>query len=247
MEFNPQNPIVQLCIQGMAWEAQNKPGEAALLFLDGWEKANHPLEKFLAAWFLARCQSSIAEKRHWLQTALDQVLLLEDEYLKSTLPALYDALKKCSEEVGETGMASGYDALAQSYRDKVFDHGPFYHGTRADLPTGAQLSPGFGSNYKTDLVMNHIYFTASPNGAGLAAALAKGDGKERVYLVKPTGPYENDPNVTDKKFPGNLTRSYRTEHPLTILGEVINWEKQTPEQLRQWQDRLARNSGEIIN
>jgi len=95
--------------------------------------------------------------------------------------------------------------------------------------------------------MNHIYFTALLNGAGLAAALAKGDGRERVYIVEPTGSFENDPNVTDKKFPGNPTRSYRSQAPLKIVGEVTNWVRQTPEEIQHWREKLANSKGEIIN
>lgn len=95
--------------------------------------------------------------------------------------------------------------------------------------------------------MNHIYFTAIVNGAGLAAALAKGDGPERVYIVEPTGEFENDPNVTDKKFPGNPTRSYRTAAPLKVVGEAIEWSRITPEELQRWRERLANSKGEIIN
>jgi hypothetical protein len=95
--------------------------------------------------------------------------------------------------------------------------------------------------------MNHIYFTALPNGAGLAAALAKGDGAERVYIVEPTGSFESDPNVTDKKFPGNPTRSYRTTSPLKIIGEVTDWVRQNPEDLRRFKEKLATNKGDIIN
>jgi len=95
--------------------------------------------------------------------------------------------------------------------------------------------------------MNHIYFTALVNGAGLAAALAKGDGQERVYIVEPTGGFENDPNVTNKKFPGNPTRSYRSKSPLKIVGEVTEWIRQTPEQIQQWREKLANVKGEIIN
>ena len=83
--------------------------------------------------------------------------------------------------------------------------------------------------------------------AGLAAALAKGDGRERVYIVEPTGSFENDPNVTNKKFPGNPTRSYRTREPLKIVGEITDWAKQTPEELKKWREKLANNKGEIIN
>lgn len=99
--------------------------------------------------------------------------------------------------------------------------------------------------------MNHIYFTAVQNGAGLAAELAPGDRAPRVYVVEPTGPFENDPNVTDRKFPGNPTRSYRSTAALTIVGEVIDWTRLTPAELRAWHERLAvlraDDRGEIIN
>ena len=133
----------------------------------------------------------------------------------------------------------------------VLDRGPFYHGTKADLRVGDLLKPGFRSNYKADVIMNHIYFTALANGAGLAAALAQGEGAERVYMVEPTGSFEHDPNVTDKKFPGNPTRSYRSQAPVQIVGEVTDWVRQTPEELQKWREKLAAmradSSAEIIN
>jgi hypothetical protein len=129
----------------------------------------------------------------------------------------------------------------------VLDNGPFYHGTKAGLKPGDLLTPGFNSNYKPGVVMNHIYFTALVNGAGLAAALAAGDGPERVYIVEPTGSFENDPNVTDKKFPGNPTRSYRSTAPLKIVGEVTEWARLTPEQVKEWKEKIANLKGEIIN
>ena len=129
----------------------------------------------------------------------------------------------------------------------VSDNGPFYHGTKADLKVGDLLTPVFNSNYKPEVKMNHIYFTALVNGAGLAAALAKGEGPERVYIVEPTGFFENDPNVTDKKFPGNPTRSYRSQAPLKIVGEVTDWERQTGEEIQRWRAMLANIKGEIIN
>lgn len=95
--------------------------------------------------------------------------------------------------------------------------------------------------------MNHIYFTANVNGAGLAAALAKGEGRERVYIVEPTGEFEDDPNVTDKKFPGNLTRSYRSEKPLRIIGEETVWNKLTKTERQEWREKSSKNTGEIIN
>ena len=115
------------------------------------------------------------------------------------------------------------------------------------MKVGDLLEAGGRSNYKAELKMNHIYFTALVNGAGLAAALAKGHGRERVYMVEPTGSFENDPNVTDKKFPGNPTRSYRSQAPLKIVGEVTDWVRQTPEELQKWREKLANNKGEIIN
>lgn len=131
--------------------------------------------------------------------------------------------------------------------NEILDKGPFYHGTKANLKVGDLLTAGFNSNYKPEVLMNHIYFTALVNGAGLAAALAKGDGAERVYIVEPTGSFENDPNVTDKKFPGNPTRSYRSQAPLKIVGEVTDWERQSPEELTKWRERLANIKGDIIN
>ncbi|MFB7842926.1 NAD(+)--rifampin ADP-ribosyltransferase [Microbacterium sp. NPDC056052] len=133
----------------------------------------------------------------------------------------------------------------------VTDEGPFFHGTKADLQPGDLLTAGFRSNYRPEVVMNHIYFTALRDGAGLAAELAAGDGAPRVYLVEPTGAFEDDPNVTDKKFPGNPTRSYRSADPLRVVAEVDDWTRLTPEALQDWRDRLASlladERGEIIN
>ena len=133
----------------------------------------------------------------------------------------------------------------------TLDDGPFYHGTKAELRLGGQFTAGFRSNYRPEIVMNHIYFTALLDGAGLAAELAAGDGVPRVYIVEPTGEFENDPNVTDKKFPGNPTRSYRSRAPLRIVGEVTDWTRLTPQALQAWRDRLAAihtdDRGEIIN
>lgn len=125
--------------------------------------------------------------------------------------------------------------------------GPFYHGTKADLPVGDLLTAGFRSNYDDSVVMNHIYFTTLPKGAGLAAEMAKGDDRPRVYVVVPTGTFEDDPNVTNKKFRGNPTRSYRSRHPLKIMGELESWESYDPEFIRQLRERVETGMGEIIN
>ncbi|MEG6612943.1 NAD(+)--rifampin ADP-ribosyltransferase [Pseudoclostridium thermosuccinogenes] len=137
--------------------------------------------------------------------------------------------------------------MSNSAKGAPSDIGPFYHGTKADLKVGDLLTAGGTSNYKSDLKMNHIYFTANINVAGLAASLAKGEGRERIYIVEPTGEFENDPNVTDKKFPGNLTRSYRSKEPLKIIGEVTEWAKLTTDEQGEWREKLAKNKGEIIN
>lgn len=135
--------------------------------------------------------------------------------------------------------------------NQALDDGPFFHGTRADLRAGDHLTAGFRSNYRPEVTMNHVYFTALVGGAGLAAELAAGDAEPRVYEVEPTGPYEDDPNVTDKKFPGNPTRSYRSAAPLRVVREVVDWPRLTPEALATWRARLAElaadERGEIIN
>ena len=123
----------------------------------------------------------------------------------------------------------------------------YYHGTGADLKIGDLLTAGFVSNYRDTVVMNHIYFTALPKGAGLAAEIARGEGRPRVYIVEPTGEFEDDPNVTDRKFPGNPTRSYRSRLPLKIVGELESWEPYDREFVRQLRHFIETGTGEIIN
>lgn len=135
------------------------------------------------------------------------------------------------------------------------DDGPFFHGTIADLTVGDFLAAGHPSNYRPEIIMNHIYFTARVDGAGLAAEIAaelsQKSAVPRVYQVEPTGEFENDPNVTDKKFPGNPTRSYRSAAPLRIVAEITDWTRLTPEELQTWRERLsgllASERGVIIN
>ena len=138
---------------------------------------------------------------------------------------------------------------------ELLDEGPFFHGTIGDLRVGDFLTAGYRSNYRPEVVMNHIYFTAFLDGAGLAAEIAAelggGGAVPRVYAVEPTGPFENDPNVTDKKFAGNPTRSYRSRDPLKVIAEIHHWTRLTPEALQVWRERLAAlrsdERGEIIN
>jgi hypothetical protein len=137
---------------------------------------------------------------------------------------------------------------------RPLEEGPFFHGTVADLKVGDLLTAGNRSNYRPEIIMNHVYFTALADGAGLAAEiaaeLAEGAATPRVYVVEPTGAYEDDPNVTGKKFPGNPTRSYRSRDPLRVCGEITEWARLTLEQLQTWRNRLSvllSERGEIIN
>jgi len=247
MEFNPNNPIVKLCLQGMAMEDKGETEEAGNLFLQAWNEATNDFEKFMSAHYVARHQKTVSDRLKWLETTLQFALTTDKDVVTSALPFLYSNIAACYEELGDSGKAKNHYEFSASFQDRPSDKGPFYHGTKADLTIGDLLTAGGSSNYQSELTMNHIYFTALVNGAGLAAALAKGDGNERVYIVEPTGSFENDPNVTDKKFPGNPTRSYRSEAPLKIVGEIADWVRQTPEDLRQWREKLAANEGKIIN
>ncbi|PBQ33230.1 rRNA adenine methyltransferase [Sphingobacteriaceae bacterium] len=247
MQFDPRNPIVKLCLQGMDLETQNKPEEALRLFLQAYNEATQDFEKFIAAYYIARHQKEVREKLRWLESVLEMGLKINDDSVKSAFPFLYSTIAKCCEDLKDFENAKKNHELAQASNDKPTDKGPFYHGTRADLKTGDLLTPGKGSNYKSDLTMNHIYFTALLNSAGLAAALANGDTPERVYIIEPTENFENDPNVTDKKFPGNPTRSYRTNGALKITGEAKEWLRQSPEEIQKWREKLANSDGQIIN
>ena len=246
MEFNPSNKIVQLCIKGMALE-ETHPADAREIYLQAWNDADDDLEKYLAAYYVARSRTNPNDRLEWFERALDYAKKVDRPATRSAFPTLYSNLAECYDELRNDVKAQESRKLAESSAADPSDAGPFYHGTRANLGIGDLLTPGGLSNYKDDLVMNHIYFTATKSGAGLAASLAKGEGPERVYIVEPTGDFENDPNVTDKKFPGNPTRSYRSAEPLRIVGEFSDFVRQTPEQLKEWQDRLAKGEGKIIN
>ena len=114
----------------------------------------------------------------------------------------------------------------------------FYHGTKADLKQGDLIEPGFNSNYGTKKKANYVYLSATLDAAIWGAELAWGEDRGRIYIVEPTGTIEDDPNLTDKKFPGNPTKSYRTRNPLRITGEVIDWQGHSPEQLKAMKDHL---------
>jgi hypothetical protein len=142
-----------------------------------------------------------------------------------------------AEEKGSTHVPVTYEHCAHV-------EGPFFHGTKSVLEVGDELVAGHGSNFQEGRVMNHVYFTAVLEtavwGAELATALAGSGERGRIYVVEPRGPFEDDPNVTDKRFPGNPTRSYRTKHPLRVVGELETWEGHDPEVLQGMLDSLAR-------
>lgn len=127
-----------------------------------------------------------------------------------------------------------------------WDHvkGPFFHGTKIAFHPGDEIVPGHGSNYHDGRVSNHVYFSALLEpaiwGAELAVALSGDNGTGHIFVVEPTGPFEDDPNVTNKRFPGNVTRSYRTRHAMRIVREVETWDRHPPEVLQEMLDNLAR-------
>lgn len=129
----------------------------------------------------------------------------------------------------------------------VLDKGPFFHGTKAELKVGDFLEPQHLSNYQ-DKKSNHIYFTATLDAAKWGAELAKSNEKERIYIVEPLGDFENDPNVTDKRFPGNPTRSYRSKFPLKIIAELGSWERHSDEEINRTLTALEkmREQGKMV-
>ncbi|MBU0581342.1 MAG: NAD(+)--rifampin ADP-ribosyltransferase [Candidatus Margulisbacteria bacterium] len=116
----------------------------------------------------------------------------------------------------------------------------FYHGTKVDLKPGDLIEPGYSSNYGKRKKAAYIYLTATLDAATWGAELAVGEGRGRIYIVEPTGPIEDDPNLTDKKFPGNPTKSYRSRDPLRVTGEITHWQGHSPEQLKAMKDNLER-------
>lgn len=132
---------------------------------------------------------------------------------------------------------SNHIPVTFEHRDHV--EGLFYHGTKVGLEVGELLIPGHGSNFEDSRISNNIYFTATLDAAVWGAELARGEGRGTIYIVEPTGPFEDDPNLTDKRFPGNPTRSYRTREPLRIVGVVEVWEGHSAEVLQAMRDHLA--------
>lgn len=171
-----------------------------------------------------------------------------DAARRRATPTVLDVLSRYPRAPqGRTRVAALTQRLDSLLRDPpapprvVDDPGPFFHGTKADLRPGDLLTPGWESNYDRGRVARHIYLTASQEGAPLAAVLARGDGPGRVYRVEPLGTIEDDPNVTDKRFPGNPTRSYRTTEPLRVVEEVLDWDPPPADLVR----KLRAMTGEL--
>jgi hypothetical protein len=129
-------------------------------------------------------------------------------------------------------------AMAGHRNDAMTDTQTYYHGTKADLNVGDLIVPGHASNFGTRRQALFVYLTATLDAATWGAELAVGAGRGRIYIVEPIGPIEDDPNLTDKKFPGNITRSYRSRHPFRVVGEVVDWQGHSPERLKQMLDRV---------
>ena len=141
------------------------------------------------------------------------------------------------------GAASPEEAAVSATREpvpfEVYETGVYLHGTKADLEVGQLLVPGRASNFEEGRVMNYVYLTATLDAATWGAELAIGEGRGRIYLVEPTGELEDDPNVTNKRFPGNPTQSFRSREPLRVVGELVDWVGHSPEKLQAMRDGLA--------
>jgi rifampin ADP-ribosylating transferase len=121
---------------------------------------------------------------------------------------------------------------------EVYEAGVYLHGTKADLTVGDMLVPGRMSNFETGRVMNYVYFTATLDAAVWGAELAAGGDRGHIYVVEPQGEFEDDPNLTDKKFPGNPTQSFRSREPLRVVGELVEWVGHSPERMQSMRDGL---------
>jgi rifampin ADP-ribosylating transferase len=140
-------------------------------------------------------------------------------------------------------------ALREPVPFEVYEAGVYLHGTKADRAVGDLLAAGRESNFEAGRVMNYVYFSATLDAAVWGAELAGGEGRGRIYIVEPTGEFEDDPNLTDKKFPGNPTQSFRSREPLRVVGELVDWVGHSPEKIEAMRaalDALQRNGSAQI-
>lgn len=266
---------VDLCYQNYAEELASLPGKYArpdgrlyLVLADGEPAgcaALRRLDAFRAE--MKRLYVRQAFRGHRIGRLLAERLIADakeigcNELVLDTLSSMARA-KQLYRELGFVEIPPYYDCpipgtvfLSLSLGEKAenaspLDSGPFYHGTKAELHPGDLLEPRHESNYGERKTANFVYLTATLDAAVWGAELAKGDSKGRIYQVEPTGAFENDPNLTDKRFPGNPTRSYRTKFPLRVIAEVEGWSGHPPDVLQAMLDHLAeleRQGIEAIN
>jgi rifampin ADP-ribosylating transferase len=144
------------------------------------------------------------------------------------------------------GSVTDVSAKREPVPFEVYESGVYLHGTKADLAVGEMLVSGRESNFEEGRVMNYVYFTATLDAATWGAELASGEGRGRIYVVEPMGDFENDPNVTNKKFPGNSTQSFRSSEPLRVVGELVDWVGHSPEKLQVMRGAVQRKgTGQI--
>lgn len=175
-----------------------------------------------------------------VRAALAEAEVLGARTVDLTSSPSREAAIRLYEKLGFRRRETSVFRLTAAGEPEPLDPGPFFHGTKADLRRGDLLAPGRSSNFGQGSVANFVYLTATLDAAIWGAELAVGDGPGRIYRVEPTGPFENDPNLTDTKFPGNPTRSYRTREALRVLEEVEHWEGHPPEVLQAMRDHIAR-------
>src|SRR5699024_219721 len=142
MKFNPSNPIIQLCMQGMALEESGNLDDAMNTFMKAWEQSSDDYERFISAYHVGLRQKSAADQLKWLQQSLDFALKIDDENVRSAYPTLYLKIANCYERLNDSEKAKGNVDLANAYQGKLTDAGPFYHGTKADLKVGELLTAG---------------------------------------------------------------------------------------------------------
>src|SRR3954469_19601755 len=146
----------------------------------------------------------------------------------------------------EQSQSDSMGGMSEPVPFAIYEPGVYLHGTKADLAVGEMLVPGRESNFEDGRIMRYVYFTATLDAAVWGAELAAGDGREGIYIVEPTGEFENDPNLTDKRFAGNPTQSFRSREPLRVVGELVDWVGHSPEKLQAMRDAVQRNgTGQI--
>ncbi len=247
LEFDPNNEVILKCLKAQKLFEDGKDDEANIVFIKAQEKVSNKFEEFIFLYYQSRVLIDEKEKLSILKKAISIAKNLNNDIARSALTSLANQVADIYQKQGKIQKYSEYNNLAQSYIFKISDIGPFYHGTNVKLNVGDLLKPGFKSNYNSDVIMNHIYFTASKRGAAFAAELVAVENKPYVYLVEPLGNYENDPNVTNQRFIGNPTRSYRSDKPLRILEIITKWEQHSPDQIKAWREKVKNNKGKIIN